>query len=66
MLKWLNPDGSVQLSKCGRYVAMRANGEDWVAYHLTPFNTGEKLAEVRSDSDARAYCESHARAKRAA
>lgn len=57
-MKWLPPNGSTQGTQCGKYVVVKANDRDWVAYDLAP-TTGKELAVKASDELARKACEDH-------
>jgi len=65
LIKWDTSDPGVHRSSCGRYVAVRATSEHWIAYRLTPLNTGEDLGTHPTDAEARATCERHAQARTA-
>lgn len=60
-MNWLPPNGSTQGTKCGRYVIVQANNQDWIAYALTPYGTGDDLGKKASDAEARTVCEDHER-----
>ena len=42
-MKWDPPQGSTQHTADGRYAIVQANSQDWIAYKLTPYGTGEDL-----------------------
>lgn len=56
-MKWLPPNGATQVSACGNFVVVKANSQDWIAYRLTKFHTGDELGVRKSDAEARQCCE---------
>jgi hypothetical protein len=62
-MKWDKPNGSTQHSADKRYVVVQANSQDWIAYRLTGFATGEEVGTRKSEEAARQACEDHARVK---
>lgn len=58
-MKWLPATGSTQGTEDKRYVIVKANSQDWVAYELTPLQTGLELGVTDTDERARALCEEH-------
>ena len=62
-VKWLPATGPTQSSASGQYLIMQANSKHWITYCMA---TCDELGTVASAEDARACCESHARAVLAA
>ncbi len=56
-MKWLPPTGSTQSTEDGRYSIVKANSQDWIAYEITPFATGNELGKAGNDVGARQLCE---------
>lgn len=65
-IKWLPPNGGTQATKCGRYVIVQANSQDWIAYDIAAGTTGQEIGSRKSDADARALCEAAERSLMAA
>lgn len=60
-MKWDKPNGSRQGSACGKYVIVQATENNWIAYALTPFATGDELGVKSTDEEARRVCDDHER-----
>jgi hypothetical protein len=60
-MKWEKPNGSRQGTVDGRYVIVQATENNWIAYELTPFGTGNELGVKPTDAEAREVCEAHER-----
>lgn len=58
-MKWDPPQGSTQHTADGRYAIVQANSQDWIAYKLTPYGTGEDLGARPTDAEARTLCDLH-------
>lgn len=56
-MKWLPPNGATQGTADGRYVVVKANERDWIAYDITLTTAAKELGVRDSDLRARAVCE---------
>lgn len=58
-MKWLPQQGSSQHSEDGRYCIVQ-DSQQWIAYALTPYGTGDEVAIRPTDAEARTACDIHA------
>jgi hypothetical protein len=58
-MKWDKPNGARQGTVDGRYVIVQATENNWIAYELTQFGTGNELGVKPTDAEARNVCEDH-------
>lgn len=57
-MKWDKPTGSTQTTTDGRYVIVKANSQDWVAYRMG-YTVAKDLGTSDTDEKSRALCEAH-------